>query len=49
MALSCIALAAAMARKGLDTIWGYYSLAKIEAAYTIWRVVNNSYSCWRDI
>ena len=33
--LSYIALAAAIVRKGLNPIQGYYNLAKIEAAYTI--------------
>ena len=49
MALSRVTLAVAIARKGLDLIQDYYSLVKIEAAYTIRRVINNSYSYWRDI
>ena len=48
-ALSYIALAAVIAGKGLDPILGCYSLAKIEAAYTIRRVINNSYSYWQDV
>ena len=47
--LSRITLAVAIARKGLDPIQGYYSLAKIEAAYTIQRIINNSCSYWQDI
>ena len=43
-ALNRITLAVAIVRKGLNPIQGYYSLAKIEAAYTIQRVINNSYS-----
>ena len=47
--LSHVTLAVAIVRKGLDPIWGYYSLVKIKAAYTIRRIINNSYSYWRDI